>query len=245
MSYRNLNISLGVVNVPVGIDPLCDSSTRLSGKLVCPSDDTPLKQQLVCPQCGTVHTQAEAKTLHNGVTITPPESPESSKLIALDTFVNGIGLSEIDKSYSVTPSKGSEQGYAVLHAAIRQTGVVAIGTVVLDKAPRQVAVEATDSGLRMHYLRYAESFREENTVVEEPNPAHVALAVTLIETLKGKHERITDSYGQALTAAVTAAGGTTEKPAKATKDEPKDDLMAALTASVAAAKKPATKKARV
>lgn len=240
MAWRNLNISLGLVNVPVGIDPLCDSSTRPSGKRVCPTDGTPLKQQNVCPDCGTVHTAETWETRYEGAAkgelvagVELPDAPESSKLIELDTFVDRLDFSSIDKSYAVSTAKGHESGYAILHAAIRRTGTVAIGTVVLDKAPRQVAVEATENGLRMHYLRYADSFRAETPQLVDVDEKQVEVAVALIDLHRGEHTPIRDEYAAQMKTAIS--GGTVEAPAAVAEEAP-DDLAAQLAASVEAAK---------
>lgn len=141
-----------------------------------------------------------------------------------------VELASVEKTYALTPGKNAAEGFSILHAALRKTGRVAVGVIQVEKAPRQVAVEATAHGLRMHHLRYADSYRPEVTSLVDTDEAMVGLAVQLIESLSvDVLEPISDAYATRLRAAIAEADHVVK--AGEHRDAPAD-LMAELKASV-------------
>jgi len=112
MAYRNLNISIGLVNVPVSIDPLF-SDNRIKGNRICAEHRIQVKQQNICPDCGgpaTETTIGYQTDSGNFVTVDLDEiKVESSKNIALEYFTSVHEIDPIffDATYVIYPRQGS------------------------------------------------------------------------------------------------------------------------------------------
>lgn len=117
----------------------------------------------------------------------------------------------IEKPYYLTPDGDeADEGYTVIRDALRQTGKVAIGQLVMNGRAHLVGIKAHGRGLMLVILRYADEVRPAESYFEhvtaEPKPDAVALAAKLIEGLTGKFqpERMPDEYATALRELVQA-----------------------------------------
>ena len=114
---------------------------------------------------------------------------ESTDVIDVSEIVSeaDIDPTYYDQPYYLLPEGGaSEQSYRVIYEALRKTGMVAIGQVVISMHERVLAIRATPTGLVAHTLRYPEELRATEayygTVPEsKADPEEVALMATLIE----------------------------------------------------------------
>lgn len=184
--------------------------------------------------------------------------PESTRIIDVTDFVS---LDEIDpiyyeNTYWLAPDRdSSKKAYQLLLAAMEDEQRVAIGTVVLRDKQHLAAVRPLDGALAMSTMRFADEVLARSEIDGLPrrskaDPKALTMAKKVIEGLAGQWDpqQYHDTYTEALRKRIThkKAG---EQVVEAT-EEPKAhvlDLMAALEASVDAAKKrraPARKSAR-
>jgi len=183
-------------------------------------------------------------------------APERSRTIDIEEFVD---LAEIDpvffeKTYHVAPlrSSGAEKPYLLLLRAMQASNMVGIGRFVLRTRPHLVAVRPLENALALETLYFADEVRNAGdvtfglsslTVTErEVKMAQQLIAALATPWLAEKHG---DAYREELLELLRSKRPTTpaepvDEPAQA----PIADLMAALRASVEAAKKGGAKKAR-
>ncbi len=189
------------------------------------------------------------------VTVTDEEldvlTPSRSRTIDIEEFVQ---LSEIDpvffdKSYYVAPARGAgtDKPYALLLQAMHSAGMVAIGRFVLRTRPHLVAIRALESALVLETLFFGDEVRRPEEVVGRAGGAIVSerelkMAQQLVSALSTEWvpEKHADVYRNELlellqqkSPALPAPPGEDAGPGAS----PVDDLMAALKASVEAAKR--------
>jgi DNA end-binding protein Ku len=150
-----------------------------------------------------------------------------------------------DRPYYLAPQKGGEDAYALLVAALRRTGRAGVGRVVLRSREQLVAVLESDRMLRMHTLRYSDELVEPGDLDrpargKRPEPRMLKMARSLVDGLSGSFRpgSYRDTYAERVRelAERKAAGEEIDVEA-ARPPEPSDDLMAALEASLEAAKR--------
>jgi DNA end-binding protein Ku len=187
------------------------------------------------------------------VTITPEEleaiAPKASRLIEIEEFVD---LDEIDplyyeSSYYLVPDKTGVKPYALLHSAMTSENKVAIGRVVLRSKEYLAAVRPLGETLTMSTMRFADEIVPRTTLEGLPGAdveagdKEVKMARQLIESLSAvfEPEKYTDTYREAVLAMIErkAAGQEIVVEPDAPTTTKTVDLMQALEASLAAAKK--------
>lgn len=174
---------------------------------------------------------------------------DTSDMIELVQFIDADELDDIyvDKPFYVMPTDATGcEAYRVLRAALKETGKIGIGEVVLHRRERVVAVRPRGCGLVLETLRYAEELREAERYFGEirpgePDPRLVALACDLIEQKSARFDprQFKDDYEAALRRLIQAKlrGQAKQKAAKA--PLPKmTDLMQALRQSLDLASRP-------
>ena len=175
-------------------------------------------------------------------------TPRTSSDIQILEFVQ---LREIDPvyfetSYYVAPDRAGEKPYALLCAALRKTGYVALAQIAMHRREHVAVIRAGDRGILMHMMFYAKEVRKEQEF--KADPAIVAdkeleLAVRLIEALATKFEpnKFKDKYREqveALIAAKIQSREVASGPSQQAPAAPVADIMEALKKSLAAARKP-------
>jgi DNA end-binding protein Ku len=175
-------------------------------------------------------------------------TPRTSSDIQIIEFVQ---LHEIDPvyfetSYYVAPDRAGEKPYALLCAALRKTGYVALAQIAMHRREHVVVIRAGDRGILMHTMFYANEVRKEQEFKADPaivSDKELDLAVKLIEALATKFEpeKFKDKYREQVEALIAAkiqsrevASGPPQQAAAA----PVADIMEALKKSLAAARKP-------
>jgi DNA end-binding protein Ku len=172
--------------------------------------------------------------------------PEGEKVVALEGFVD---LGDIDprafgKVYDLAPDKTGSKAYALLVAALEQTGRAGIGTWYYRGAARLVAVVADAGRLELCELAWADELRAppELAPVEVTEPERDA-AVALVDALAvdWRHADHRDER-HARTVAALEALATGSDPGHLVASlpparDPSEDIMAQLLASVEATRK--------
>ena len=192
------------------------------------------------------------------VTVTDDElvsiAPERSRTIEIEEFVSLADIDPVfyEKSYHVAPARGigAEKPYALLLRAMQGAGMVGIGRFVLRTKPHVVAVRPLSDALALETLFFADEVRSPAELIRglgdvaisdrEVKTARQLITAMATNWIPEKHA---DEYREELLELLRS------KPAAKASEEiptasasPVGDLMAALRASVEAAKRKGEKK---
>jgi DNA end-binding protein Ku len=249
-------ISFGLVNVPVKLySAVSKKSVRFHQ--LHESDGVRIQQKRVCPADGE---EVAWEDIVKGYEITPdryvivsPEElealdPKKTKTIDIEEFVD---LDEIDPlyydhPYYLLPGQGAAKPYKLLAQAMRDANKVAIARVVIRTKEQLVAIRPVGDVLAMATMNFAdevvnpESFDDAPGDDVETSKRELDMARQLIESLTGdfEPEKYHDEYREAVLDLIERKAEGQEivlQPAEEPERVP--DLMAALEASLAAAKK--------
>ena len=256
-------ISFGLVTVPVKLYSAVNRKTvrfhqlhrstgsRIAMRRVDPSTEEEVayedivKGYELSPDRYVVVEPAELETLQ----------PKKGRTIDILDFVDlaQIDPGYYDHQYYLAPGTGGAKPYRLLLEAMRETGKVGIATVVIRSKEQLVAVRPMESGvLGMATMVFADEIIEPERIEElseldgiDVNDRELAIAKQLVESLASEFEprRYKDSYREDVLALIErkAAGEEIAVQPQIEEDAaPAPDLMAALKASLDAAKaKPA------
>jgi DNA end-binding protein Ku len=173
---------------------------------------------------------------------------ESSRAIDIQQFVD---LDEIDpmmfkKSYYLTPDETGAKAYALLREAMSQDNKVGIAKVSFRDKEHLAALRFKDDAFVLETMYWPDEIREAEfgdvDVSSKARGQEVEMARQLIENLTAEWnpEEFTDEYREALLTIVEAkVSGEEIEIVEAEPTAKVVDLMEALKASVAAAKKQA------
>jgi DNA end-binding protein Ku len=175
--------------------------------------------------------------------------PAATKTVDLEEFVelDELDPAIFDTAYYVAPDSNPKP-YLLLTRAMEESGKVAIGRFVMRNKQYAAAIRAVDGRLVMSTLAYADEVVDPAEIDElhgldevEVQDREVAMAEALVDSLSADfdHDKYHDDYREQLMALIEqkAAGEEIELP-EVEAEKPKIvDLMAALEASVEAAKK--------
>jgi DNA end-binding protein Ku len=174
--------------------------------------------------------------------------PTVSTGIEIKEFVD---LDEIDpvyfeNSYYLVPDKGASKPYRLLLEAMREMNKIAIATVVMRQKQYLTALRPAGEALSMATLYYPDEVVSQDELDGLPeggtefDKKEIALARQLIETYAAEFDpdRYHDNYREAVLDLIEqkAAGKVVTLPEKVEAPTKVVDLMAALEASIAAAK---------
>ena len=182
-----------------------------------------------------------------------PFMPVATKSVDLEEFVDLADIDPVyfDTAYHLAPD-GPPKPYVLLARAMEASGKVAIGRFVMRNKQYTAAIRAEDGRLVMSTLAYADEVIDPADIEElqgledvEVNDKEVAMAESLVASLAAafEPEKYRDEYREEVMALIQmkADGEEFEMP-EATAEKPKVvDIMAALEASVAAAKEARTR----
>lgn len=191
------------------------------------------------------------------VTLEPAEvkalRPPTSTELGIVEFVRTAEIDPIffETSYYVVPDAGGEKPYALLYAALSETGYGAAGSLAMHGREHAVLIRPGQKGLVLHTLFYANEVRsEEEPTVDSSvlSPKELDLAKHLVEALAAKfdpkylkdafEERLREFIQQRADTAIAAY----ERGQPATR-APVVDIMDALRKSLEMARKPPKREA--
>ena len=182
-----------------------------------------------------------------------PFMPVATKSIDLEEFVDLAEIDPVyfDTAYHLAPD-GPPKPYVLLARAMEASGKVAIGRFVMRNKQYTAAIRAEDGRLVMSTLAYADEVIDPADIEElqgledvEVNDKEVAMAESLVASLAAdfEPEKYRDEYREEVMALIQmkADGEEFEMPEAAAEKPKVVDIMAALEASVAAAKEARTR----
>lgn len=250
------SISFGLVNIPVKLYSAVSKKTVQFNQLDARTQSR-VKQKRVSSETGEeVPWEQIVKGYELGsgtyVVITDEElaalDPKALKTIDIDEFVDLADIDPIfyDNAYYLAPDKAPKP-YALLANAMEEEGKVGIAHFVLRTKQYLAAVRPKDGRLLLSTMVYADEINDPSSIPEldevrdiELSEKELAMARQLIETLAAdfEPEKFHDTYREAVLGLIEqkAEGEEIVTPAASIEPERVVDLMAALEASVAAAK---------
>lgn len=190
------NISFGLVSVPVKLYSAADSSASVSFNWIHRDCGSRLKQQYICAQEGVVVERDQMVkgyefskgqyVLFNDDELKAIEA-KSDGAIEIVEFVpaDRIDRVYIDKPYYLGPDKGGDRAYRLLSAAMRKTGLSALGRYnARGKSYLILLSPHGDGGIileQLHYANEVRSFDEVPIGSAEVKDTELMLAVQLIQ----------------------------------------------------------------
>jgi DNA end-binding protein Ku len=180
---------------------------------------------------------------------------ESTKTVAIESFVqpDSIDPTYLEKSYFIAPDgKVGQDAFAVMREAMRQKGLVGIGTIVLTSREHPIMIEPFGKGMRAFTLRYPNEVRGEGAVFDDipdvrVDPELLELAGKILDDRAGDFDpsAFRDRYEEAVVELIKAKQLNRPLPVKEDKPTVQSaNLMDALRASIKdsrKASKPVTK----
>ena len=249
-------ISFGLVNVPVKLYTAvrkkdvrfhqlhAPDGARINQKRVCSADEQEVAYEDI------VKGYEIAKGQY--VVIEPEEleslDPETTHTIDIEDFVQLDQIDPLffDASYYVLPDKRGEKAYRLLLEAMRDSGKVGIAKVVMRSKQYLVAMRPVGEALVMSTMNFADEVVPQDELEGLPGPSEkvsdreLKMASQLIESLTTDFEpdKYEDTYREKVLELIErkASGMEIVAPEETKAAKPVVDLMAALEASLAAAK---------
>lgn len=177
--------------------------------------------------------------------------PERSRTIEIQDFVSLDDIDPVyfDRSYLVSPQRGAgaEKPYGLLLRAMQRTRRVGIATFVLSSKPHLAAIRPREDALVLETLFFSDEVRSASDIgyavsPVEPAERELGVAIKLIDLLATEWDpsRYRDAYREEVLGLIESkapAAGVVEEEGPAAPTADVADLMAALRASVEAARK--------
>jgi DNA end-binding protein Ku len=164
--------------------------------------------------------------------------------IELGAFVQAGEVDPIyyDKSYYLEPDETGVKPYALLVRVLEQKGVIGVASIAIRNKESLCALRPTESALLLETLHYPDEIREHESSLPKVtvNDRELAVAGTLVDALEERFDpsKYHDHYREALLELITSKseGREVVAPETAPAGAPVTDLMAALRASIEAAR---------
>jgi DNA end-binding protein Ku len=248
-------ISFGLVNVPVKLYSATSPKTvrfhQLSSKT-----GARIRQKRVDPTTGE---EVPYEEIVKGYEITPDRyvlvtteeldalDPKATKTIDIEEFVDLAEIDPIyyDHSYYLAPTAGGAKAYRLLLDAMRESGKVGIGRVVLRTKQQLCALRPTGDVLTLSTMLFGDEVLSPDRLDEldgiaeaEATARELTMAQQLIDSLSSEFDptRFRDEYRDRVLDLIErkASGEQITVEPQAEEPEAAPDLMAALEASLAA-----------
>ncbi len=258
----NGSLSFGLVSIPVGLAPATKPAARqsdVSFRLLHRECSTPIKQKRWCPTHDREVTQDEivrgfevAKgqfLIVEDADLEAIERADDSRAIEITRFVPEDDVDPIfyDRTYFLVPAAlpAQRRPYVLLLEAMRETGTAALGRFVRSGRESLCLVRAKGDTLALETLFLVEDVNSQAEISEavegtEVKKSELGLARQIIDSLAGDFEpaELTSEYRRDLRTLLEAKmqGEEIQMP-EPVEVAPVIDLLEALKASVAAARK--------
>ncbi len=252
-------ISFGLVNIPIKLYNAVSRKTVHFNQIDTRTNSRIKQKRVSDADESEVPAEALAKgyQLSSGqyVIVTDEElaalDPEASRTVEIEEFVDIADIDPVfyDAAYYVAPDKATLKPYALLYHAMEETGKVGIARFVMRTKQYLGAVRPVDGRLMLSTMIYADELNDPAEIGEleaideaEISDRELAMARQLVESLATEFqpEQFHDTHRERVLELIErkASGATevVEAPAEPAAEKVVD-LMAALEASVSAAKK--------
>ena len=249
------HLTFGLVSLPVKLYSAARSET-VSFNQLHKHDNSRVKQVLYC--------QLEDKPIQRSEIVKGYEyekdkyvviddedikkaAPKTARTMEILEFVKSAEVDPIyfESSYYLAPDDAGEKPYALLFSALQKSGYVGVAKISMHNREHIVILRPGPKGILLHTMYYrdeirqVEEFRTDTSLVKEKE---LDLATSLVESLAASFEpeKYSDGYRENLKAMIAAKveGRETVETPSPQHLAPVIDIMEALKASLAQAKKP-------
>ncbi len=214
---------------------------------------TPVVYRRTCPHC---EVTLEPADIVRGFEVSPGRfvvvedeeleslGPAAAHVITIMDFVQlaDVDPLQFERSYFIGPAEAGGRPYALLRAALAQTGRAAVATLTLRAKERLALIRVVGACLTLETMRYPDEIRDWRQVDALPEegplpPREMEVAAALIERLTTAWDpaRYTDAHRAAIAAVIASKTPEAVAPVAEGPPERYADLLAALEASVRAA----------
>lgn len=190
-------VSFGLVSVPVKLYSTGDTTSAVSFNWIHKDCGSRLKQQYICAREGTV---VEKDDMVKGYEFARDQyvlfstdelkalEAKADSTVEIVEFVpaDKVDRVYVDKPYYLGPDKGGDRAYRLLAAAMRTTGLSALGRYAARGKQYLVLLSPLNDGIVMEQLRYAHEVRTFDEVPigsAEVKDRELELAVQLIQQI--------------------------------------------------------------
>ena len=167
-------LSFGLVNIPVEVRTAIQGD-HISFRMLHEEDHTPIKYERVSSTTGDPVPWGEIVkgyeySKDKYVIITDEDfkaaAVESSKTLEIVDFVKEeeIDPRYFETPYFLVPSKGGEKAYALLREAIRKTGSVGIGKIIMRQKQHLAGIRVVGEALILEIMRFANELIDPETL---------------------------------------------------------------------------------
>lgn len=245
-------ITFGMVSIPVKLYPATQDKdvsfhqlhrpdhSRIKYKKFCAAEDEEVSPDDI--------VRAYEVSKDQYVEITDEDLEElplpAKHTIELAAFVESNDIAPIyyDKSYYLEPEETGLKPYALLMRVLEHKRVVGVATIAIRNKESLCALRPMDSALVLETLHYPDEIREREMTFPDVavNDRELAVAGTLVDALQEQFDpaKYHDHYREALLELIASKteGKEVVMPETETAAAPVTDLMAALRASIEAAR---------
>jgi len=247
-------ISFGLVNVPVKLYSATSPKTVRFHQLSRETGSR-IRQKRVDSSTGD---EVAFEDIVKGYELTPdryvvvePEElealdPKATKTIDIEEFVDLDEIDPIyyDHSYYLAPATGGAKAYRLLLEAMRESGKVAIGKIVIRSKQQLCALRPSGEAMALSTMLFGDEVLPSDRLDEldglqdaEATQRELTMAQQLIDSLSAEFdpEKFKDEYRERVLELIErkAAGEEIAVAPEAEETAPAPDLMAALEASLA------------
>jgi DNA end-binding protein Ku len=245
-------ISFGMVSIPVKLFPATQDKdvsfhllhradhSRIKFKRFCAAEDQEVSNDELVRAFEISNDQYVEVTDEDLEQLPLP----SKHTIELAAFVKADEIDPIffEKSYYLEPEETGLKPYALLMKVLEKKGVTGVATIAIRNKESLCALRPVEDTLLLETLYYPDEIRERDLEVPDVlvNERELQVASALVEALQEPFDpsKYHDHYREALLELIkNKAEGREVVVPEAAEAEPVTDLMAALRASIEAAKK--------
>ena len=248
------HIRFSLVTIPIRIYNAVDTEETIRFQQLHEADNGAVGYEKKCKKCGQILAAAEIVKAYEFeperyVIVSADDLAkiklESTKVIEIQGFIEAgeIHASLYDAPYLIGPDGPlGMKTYALLSEALRATGKVGIGKVVLRDREEAVTIAPQDGGMMLYKLRQPKVVRTIDAVPQlerrEVNQDELKLSINLVESMSAHLEDIdlADRYRDALREMIEAKVAGREVVARQEEATPVIDILEALRQSIEATK---------
>jgi DNA end-binding protein Ku len=244
------HIQFSLVTIPIRIYSAVDTEETIRFNQLHKADNGPVGYEKKCKKCGKALT---AEEIVKGYQFEPEQyvivSPEdlekiklkSTKVIEIKGFIDAA---EVHPTLYESPYFAGPDGtvaaktYSLLTQALKASGKVGVGKVVLRDREEIVMIAPLDGGIVLYKLRSATELRKMDSVPQieqkEVSKDELKLSISLVESMASSLEDmdLTDQYRDALREMIEAKIAGKEVVSVPEEEKPVVDIMAALKQSI-------------
>jgi DNA end-binding protein Ku len=244
------HIRFSLVTIPIRIYNAVDTEETIRFNQLHKEDNGAVGYEKKCKKCGKALT---AEEIVKGYQFEPEQyvivSPEdlakiklkSTKVIEIEGFIDAA---EVHPSLYEAPYLAGPDGlvaaktYSLLSEALKASGKVGIGKVVLRDREETVMIAPLDGGIILYKLRQPNEVRKMDGVPQierkEANKDELKLSISLVESMAStlKELDLTDRYRDALREMIEAKIAGREVVTAPEEEKPVVDIMTALRQSI-------------